>query len=344
MTAGGETFVRVDDYVLIKAIGQARQQLIFVAPGVRKQVAEALAKAMDVIPVDRIHLIIDVDAEVCRLGYGDMLGLETLQRATSSHKTTLNHHPGIRIGLLIADDITIIYSPTPLLIEAGSDQPDKPNAIMLKQELPKSLADACAIGEERHATLEIGKDAADTAKISEVKRDLEERPPKKFNVARVERVFNSLLHYVEFRIEDYKLTTRSMLLKPHLFGVKNEDIVRRLTPKFKLFAETDSLIVEIPAIDADGNPDEKKPKEKFGPLSVDRERERIKKKFIIEAGEFGLLILRRNVPDFEKEITVLRAKLEAFRDAVQTELKKRTVIRLIIGDHVFCKRTRPTKT
>jgi len=37
-----------------------------------------------------------------------------------------------------------------------------------------------------------------------------------------------------------------------------------------------------------------------------------------------LLILRRSVPVFEKEIAVLRAKLEAYKQAVQTELKKRT--------------------
>jgi len=37
---------------------------------------------------------------------------------------TLNHNPGISIGLLIADDVTLIYNPTPLLIEAGSGQPD----------------------------------------------------------------------------------------------------------------------------------------------------------------------------------------------------------------------------
>jgi hypothetical protein len=40
MIADGKTFVRVDDRVLIKTIGQARRQLVFVAPGVRKQVAE----------------------------------------------------------------------------------------------------------------------------------------------------------------------------------------------------------------------------------------------------------------------------------------------------------------
>ena len=106
--------------------------------------------------------------------------------------------------------------------------------------------------------------------------------------------------------------------------MKSEEVIRRLASRYKLFSETDSLTVEIPAIGADGNADPKKPKEKFGPLSVDRERNRIKKKYIIEAGEFGSLILRRNVPEFEKEITVLRAKIEAYRQAVQAELKKRT--------------------
>jgi hypothetical protein len=324
MTDAERTFVRVDDGVLIRTIGRARQRLVFIAPGVRKKVADALASAMDVIPPDAIHFVVDVDSEVVRLGYGTLAGLEVLQSAADSHKTTLNHHPGIRIGLLIADDTTLIYSPTPLLIEAGSNQPSKPNAIMLTAELPKGLADACAIGEEQHATLQVGKDPVDARKLDEVKRELEERPPKKFNVAKIELVFSSLLHYVEFRIEDYKLTTRSMLLKPHLFGLKNEDIVRRLTSRFKLFAESDSLTVEVPAIGSDGKPQVNEPKQKFGPLSVDRERNRIKKRFVIEAGEFGSLILRRDVPEFEKEVTVLRAKLQAYRDAVQEELKKRT--------------------
>ena len=324
MTDAANTFIRVDDDTLIKEIGRARQRLVFIAPGVRKKVAAALASAMDVVPCDEVHLVVDVDPEVCRLGYGSIDGLEILQKAAGEHNLTLNHHPGIRIGLLIADDITLVYSPTPLLIEAGSQQPTKPNAIILKAELPPTLADACAVGEERHATLEVGKDAVDANQVKEVKHDLDERPPKKFNVARAERVFNSLLHYVELRIEDYRLTTRSMLLRPELFGVRNEEIIRRLTNRFNLFAEkAEALTVEIAAIAADGKPDAKK-KEKFGPLSVDRERNRIKKKYIIEAGKFGLLILRRNVHDFEEEIKVLEKKLEAYKRAVEAELKRRT--------------------
>jgi hypothetical protein len=320
------TFTSVDDTVLVKEVSQARHRLVFVAPGVRQPVAKALADAMSVLPPEAIHLVLDVDAEVCRLGYGDtdLAGLTLLQQAASAHRLTVNHHPGIRIGLLIADDTTLIYSPTPLLIEAESKQPDKPNAIVLHNEIPKQLADACAIGKHGHATLQIGGDPIDTRKVEEVKRDLQDRPPKEFNVARVERVFNSMLHYVEFRIEDYKLTSRSLLLNPELFGVRNSEVVRRLTNRYHLFSETDALTVEIPAFDADASPLPKKPKEKFGPLSIDRQRNGIKKRFIIEAGGYGLLILRRDVADFQKDIKVLEGKIAAYKETVKEHIKKRT--------------------
>lgn len=320
------TFTSVDDAVLKRVIQEARHRLVFVAPGVRRGVAEALANAMHVIAPEAIHLVLDVDAEVCRLGYGDkdLSGLEYLQNAVSQHGLTLNHHPGIRLGLLIADDTTLIYSPTPLSIEAESTQPDKPNGIVLQNEVPPQIADACGLGDERHAALEVGGDPIDTRKVKEVKRDLQDRPPKEFNVARVERVFNSMLHYVDLEIKNYKLTSRSLLLNPELFGVRDAEVVRRLTNRYHLFSDTDALTVEIPAIGENGKPDAKRPKEKFGPLSIDRERNRIKKRFIIEAGTFGLLILRRDVADFEKEIRVLEARILAYRDAVKAHIKKRT--------------------
>lgn len=320
------TFTSVDDSVLQEVIAQARKRLVFIAPGIRPPVADALAHAMNVVPRDAVHLVLDVDGEVCRLGYGDkdFKGFEILQAAAAQHNLTVNHHPGIRIGLLIADDTTLIYSPTPLLIEAESQQPEKPNAIILKNELPAQLANACAVGSAGFATLEVGIDRIDARDVEAVKRDLQDRPPKEFNVARIERVFSSMLQYVEFRIEDYKLTSRSLLLNPELFGVRNAEVVRRLTNRYHLFSETDSLTVDIPHIGDDAKPDTKKPKEKFGPLSIDRERNRIKKRFVIEAGNYGSLILRRNVEAFESDIKILEAKTAAYRQAVQNQIKKRT--------------------
>jgi hypothetical protein len=320
------TFVSVNDAVLVGAIERAEKRLVFIAPGLRPLVANALSRAMDVVPVDAIHLVLDVDAEVARLGYGDkdFKGMEILQATAAQHGVTVNHHPGIRIGLLIADDVTLIYSPTAELIETENRQPDKPNAILLNAELPKSLADACAVGEEGYATLEVGKGVIDAKTVEAVKRDLAERPPKEFNIARVERVFSSMLQYVEFEIENYKLTTRSLRLDAKLFGIKDEAVIERLAARYHLFAESDSLTVEIPFVGEDATPDPKKPKQKFGPLSIDQERNRIKKAYIIEAGKNRALILRRNVAAFEKEIARLKVRMELYRDAVQSQIKKRT--------------------
>lgn len=319
------TFTNVDDSVLCEVIAQAKQRLVFVAPGIRPPVAQALAAAMRTVPAAAIHLVLDVDAEVCRLGYGDkdFKGMELLQLEAAEHHLTVNHHPGIRIGLLIADDTTLIYSPTPELIETESRQPDKPNAIILRNELPPQLANACAVGSEGFATVEVGRDAIDAKKVEAVKRDLQAVPPKEFNVARIERVFSSMLQYVELTIEDYKLNSRSLVLNPELFGVRDADVVRRLTNRYNLFSKTDALTVEIPQFDENAQPDAKRPKEKFGPLSIDRERNRIKKRFVIEAGKYGTLILRRNVPAFEKEIKVLEAKIAAYRSAVQSQIETR---------------------
>ena len=321
-----KTFTSVDDRVLCEVVGQARNRLVFIAPGIRPPVAEAIAEAMKVVPSAKIHLVLDVDAEVCRLGYGDkdFKGMEMLQSAAAKHSLTVNHHPGIRIGLLIADETTLIYSPTPELIETESRQPDKPNAIVLRNELPSQLANACAIGADGFKTVEIGLDQVDKRKVEEVKRDLAYRPPKEFNIARIERVFSSLLQYVELKIEDYKLTSRSLALNAELFGVRDAELIRRLTNRYHLFSETDTLTVEIPHIGDDAKPVADKPKIKFGPLSIDRERERIKKQFVIEAGKFGTLIQRRNVPAFEKEIKILEAKIAEYRKAAQTQIETRT--------------------
>ena len=320
------TFTSVDDRVLQDVIAGARQRLVFIAPGLRPPVAEALAQAMETIFSGSIHLVFDVDAEVCRLGYGDpdFKGMELLQAAASKHGLTVNHQPGIRIGLIIADETTLIYSPTPELIETESRQPDKPNAICLQAELPPQLARACALGEEQHATLEVGKDPVEQEIIDAVKADLKERPAKQYNVARIERVFSSILHYVELRIEDYKLTSRSIALNPELFGVQNADVVSRLSNRYRLFSNAKSLNLEIPVFDENAQPLPNEKKVSFGPRSIDERRKRIKQRFIMEAGSYGLIILRKDVPAFEKELKVLEAEIEAYKNVVKDVIKERT--------------------
>jgi hypothetical protein len=133
---------------------------------------------------------------------------------------------------------------------------------------------------------------------------------------------------VELEIKDYKLTSRSLLLRPELFGVRDAELARRLTNRYHLFSETDALRVKIPLIGEDGKVlvgQEGQRMEEFGPLSIDRERSRIKKRFVIEAGHYGSLILRRDVEAFGKEIGVLQAKIEEYQKAVQKQIESRVI-------------------
>lgn len=76
-----KTFLSVNDAVLAETIAKARERLVFIAPGLRPAVARALIRAMSTVPATAIHLVLDVDAEVSRLGYGDndFKGMEMLQ-------------------------------------------------------------------------------------------------------------------------------------------------------------------------------------------------------------------------------------------------------------------------
>lgn len=100
------TFTSVDDTVLIGTIAMARERLVYIAPGIRPPVAQALVQAMDVIPRESVHLVFDLDAEVCRLGYGDtdFAGMEILQAAVAERGLTVNRP---RVERSINDSISV---------------------------------------------------------------------------------------------------------------------------------------------------------------------------------------------------------------------------------------------
>lgn len=100
------TFTNVDDAVLARLISQAAERVVFVAPGLRKLVADALAIALLRLP-GRVTVVLDVDAEVCRLGFGDFDGLAHIKCAAEKAGARVLHQPGVRIGLLIVDGNTV---------------------------------------------------------------------------------------------------------------------------------------------------------------------------------------------------------------------------------------------
>ena len=312
-----KVFTNVNDDVLIQWIGAATKRITFVAPGVSDAVAKALVAQLDRIPTSGVNIVLDVDPEICRLGYGQIQGLEQIKAAADKKGILLLHQPGIRLGLLITDDASLIYSPTPLLIEAGSKTPDQPNGICLpKQNLP-TVEQACGVG---GAVLhrEIGMDPAKTPDIEKVKEDLERNPPKKFDVSRAERVFNSRIQYVEFNFEEYRLSQKTVPIPPSLMGItENRELLTRWKNNFRLFSDGASYDITRRVKGADG----KMVEEMLSEKTLEDEKKALLKDFLIVVPAFGSVILRSRREEFDKRIAAFKERVDAFKEGVTQQIE-----------------------
>lgn len=199
-----------NDETLRAMIGSATRRIVLLAPAVSKLVAEALVERWRVLPPDAVSVILDINPEVYRLGYGNLEGLSLLEEAARQRNRALNRHAGIRVGLLIVDDATIVYSPTPLLIEAGPRHPDTPNAVLLGQP-PATVAAELGEGPRGLADRTVGLDRVERGQIERVRADLVRNPPRKFDIAPTERVFNAHFEFVELELRGTAIHRREVL-------------------------------------------------------------------------------------------------------------------------------------
>ena len=320
-----KTFTIVDDRVLIEAIGSARNRLVYVAPGISEAVANALRAKIDDIPPARVVIVLDVDPEVCRMGYGDIQGLECVQKAAAEWGITLDHQPGIRIGLLIADDQTLVYTPTPLLIEAGPASPQRPNAIRMDAKETPALVEACGASGSTEKR-EVGMDPVRPRTVEEVKQNLAVNPPKKFDVSRSERVFNSAMQYVDFHFTGFRLSKKEMPIPADLMGLANDsDLKDRWKNSFRLFGTNEGVEVKLPVRDKDGtilkDAHGNDRTEVCTERTLEREKLDIVRQFVVVIPKYGSFILRNRRPDFDARIKRFEGRVDEFRQALEQQLE-----------------------
>jgi hypothetical protein len=275
------------------------------APGIDEPAASALSEAWGRLGGDSVSVILDTDPEVVRLGYGTLEGLEMIQRTAIEMDQAVCHQPGVRICVVLADEISMIFSPTPLLIEAGSSQPERPNGLMLSG-VPSKLNDELGLGEGGVSNRKIGLEVVTPQRIEAVKSDIKENPPLKFDITRKERVFNAKLEFVEFELEGCFISRHTITIPPELVGMAKMDPKTRdkLRSSFRLIEKSDTL-------DAKKGVSEK---------SLSDERNRLGKKYLVPIKGYGTVILRSNKEAFEEEVKSLREKVVKFRELLRTKL------------------------
>jgi len=326
------TFTVVNEDTLAADVKHCRERLVYIAPGITGKIVGAMREAMQRSQPPALTVIIDADPEVCRLGYGTVEGLKALQALAAAQMLPIRYQPGLRLGVLVADDQIAVYSPTPLLIEAGSDQADQPNAITLGagNPLDRVLKACAAEGDSDPAAplpteAEVGTVAATPELLNKSLKELERLPPKPFNVARTERVYNSKLQYVEFEVTGYKLTARRVQIPTDLLVGTDKTLEARLRNSFSLLEGKEALVVQI----ADADPDtgevrlDKQGKPlmvRYSELAIEEERKRIYKDFLTAVPGHGQLISKMRRQAFDKRVAWFEARVAAYKTAVEKEL------------------------
>lgn len=297
----------ITEETLIATVRGTKDRFVLLAPGISKSLAQEIGLLWQRLPPDRVSLILDVDAEVCRLGYGSMEGLTEIQATASAVGQMICHQSGIRLCVLVSDGKTLIYSPTPLLVEAGSKQPNSPNGLIL-ESTPPAIAREVGATPSGTETRTIGLDPVPAAKVEKVQNDLKQNPPLQFDIARTLRVFNSKLEFVEFELEGCFVSRHTVPIPAELLGLAKKDEATRnkLRSSFRLI-EPDEVL------------DKKK---KVSEESLKKERLRLAQQYLVSIQRFGTVILRANKDAFLKEVEGLRGMVATFREALASKLEK----------------------
>ncbi len=299
-----------DDAKLVAMIERAEERVLLLSPGVSDTVAEAIERAWERLGPDAVTVILDVDPEVFRLGFGTLEAVERLRSAAAAAGTMVHHQPGVRIGLLVCDSQTLVFSPPPLLVEAGSTQPQRPNAIELGP-VPARVARDLGLGASPDAQRVVGLDPVRGDQIEQVKADLAAAPPAKFDLARQVRVFTSRFQFVEFSMVGCALSRNRVAIPASLVGLaRTANVERQFHAQFDLLHK---CAVAVKSTRHSGLITEATLKEM---------RRDIERRFLVPLTGYGMILLRANRQRFEAAVDELRDEVKTFAEGASEQIDK----------------------
>jgi len=286
---------------ICEEINSAKRRVIYVAPGIRKTVSEAIIKALTRLGPDSITVIVDCDEETCRLGYGDIEAIKLL----TSKGVTLRQSKGLRLGLLVCDDRGWSFAPVALYVENDTQSVETANAtVLVPEQIEALVAAVCPQVTEMVGTqeAEIGVEPVRNSEVSETEKGLAIAPALKFDIARQVRVFQPYIQYVELHLQGCSIQRRVVNIPTAIVNRRvSEELAKRLKTQFDLIAVNSELSDEHLQI----------------------ELKHIRDKYIKNLGKaWGSVMLRGKRDEFDKEIEELRKKVQEHQAKVTQNLQK----------------------
>lgn len=306
-----KTFTFINNEKLCEIIESAQNHIIYAAPSVSESVAESLCRFSDMNPNAVLRVIIDANAEVFRLGFGEQAGLVLL----NEKQIDIRRAAGLRIAVLAADENAWVYSPTPEII---FEQPTARinNAIQVSVEFAKqillSVAPDVSLVQEKDildesfisedSTPEIGAEVFTDEDLNKIKIELNNNPPKKFDAEREVRVYQGYIQFVELSLSGCRLKGKTITLSKDLLNITDSDLRERVKTTCRMLLGGGAFSARAAVIE---------------------ERVRnLRKEYLQSLGErYGSVILRRERGKFDEEIDSIKGELEKLRESTAEDLK-----------------------
>lgn len=300
-------FTKLTSKRICEEILSAKQSVIIAVPGIDKSVAQALIEARQNLPEGVVQVVLDVSANVSRLGYGEFDAVEMLQTAGFEIK----QQSGLLLGVLICDNKGWSFVSAPCLVEDEVHEHDEVcNAIAftemqvlaLRGELPETKKPAGQTSPETPLPIRkapvIGADPVKKDTVTQVKKALDIAPVQAFDLARQSRVYSSLVQFVELKLEGLNLQARKVSLPKDLslITTSDEELKKRVSTTLKLLEKIDT-----PKQLADIS-------EKINELRVS---------FLAPVGNLGRIIIKNKRNDFEAILAEIKKDLDKCRIETQ---------------------------
>lgn len=252
------------------------------------------------------------------MGYGEVEALELIRSAAAKASFRLREQPGIRIGLIISDDNTLIYSPVSLNIEAGSTSDEKPNAVMLDGPVATMLAEktSAPVNDDAPREPEIGRESLSVERVAKTQEDLKRTPPLPVDLTRKLNVFITRVQYVELKATGYQLSRRRAELPKEFVGMASDDLKERVSGRIR--TPIDGIGKVSIKINVRNQEEELSVDEKF----LQRERQEIERVLTHVMPKRGRVILRKDRGSFDYQIERFEAIVTAYQTALASELEK----------------------
>jgi hypothetical protein len=259
-------------------------------PGLSAPAARVLAERWQDLGPFAVEVVLDADADLCRVGYCDGQGLRLLLDTAKRLRAPIHRQTGVRLCILEIDGEKIIFPPTPRLVEESEAQAAQ---IILAPGHGENLH------EQILAPTELAPHPLTEAAVQNVTESLKQSPAQPFDLARQVRVLSTKFQFVEFTLEKAALSRKRVAVPPDLLGLAPDaGADELLRASFQLVAKGDEISGE----------------------TLIRRRDAIDSDYLVSIANYGKIIQQSNRADFDKAVDGLRDEVKKFQESAKEKL------------------------